>query len=171
MFFDIKQLELGKILFDKTYAPGVIEFFDPQLRQTEPIESSGTAELKQALMEIRVVGHVKTRMEVACDRCLETILIPIDADFDLIYRPAAYMPEGEEVEVPASEVEVGFYQGEGIDLKDVLREQVLLALPMHRVCREDCKGICPVCGQNRNTAECACRQELTDDRWSALKNL
>jgi uncharacterized protein len=171
MFFDIKQLELGKILFDKTYAPGVIEFFDPQLRQIDPIKSSGTAELKQALKEIRVVGHVNTRMEAACDRCLETISIPVDAEFDLINRPESYMPEAEELEVPASEAGIGFYQGDGIDLKDILREQILLALPMHRICREDCKGICPVCGQNRNTAECACRQEPTDDRWSALKNL
>ncbi len=171
MFFDIKQLELGKIRFEKSYAPGVIEFFDPQLRQTEPLESSGTAELKQALTEIRVIGRLKTRMEVACDRCLETITIPIDTEFDLINRPASYMPEREEVEVQASEAEIGFYQGEGIDLKDILREQVLLALPMHWICREDCKGICPVCGQNRNTAECACRQELTDDRWAALKHL
>jgi uncharacterized protein len=171
MFFDIKQLELGTIRFEKAYAPGVIEFFDAQLHQLEPIEASGTAELKEALMEIRLAGHVKTRMGVACDRCLESTAIPVDADFDLIYRPAAYMPTAEEAVVPRDEVEVGFYQGKGIDLKDVLREQILLALPMHRLCREDCRGICPVCGQNRNVTECACHQEPADDRWSALKNL
>ncbi len=171
MFLDIKQLQLGKIRFQKTYAPGAIEIFDLQLRQSAPMEASGMAELKEALMEIRVAGHVSTRIEAACDRCLEPIAIPVDTDFDLIYRPAAYMPEGDEVEVQERETEVGFYQGEGLELKDVLREQVLLALPMHRVCREDCRGICPVCGRNRNTAECACHEELVDDRWSGLKNL
>lgn len=171
MFFEIKQLQLGKMRFQKTYAPGAIEFFDPQLRQSAPMEASGIAELKEALMEIRVAGHVSTQVGVACDRCLEPIAIPVDTDFDLIYRPTAYMPEGDEVEVQEKETEVGFYQGEGLELKDVLREQVLLALPMHWVCREDCRGICPVCGQNRNTAECACHEEPADDRWAGLKNL
>jgi uncharacterized protein len=171
MFFDIKQLRLGKIRFQKTYTPGAIEFFDPQLRQVEPLVASGVAELKEALMEIRVSGHVHTDMEIACDRCLEPAVFPIDTRFDLLYRPAAYMPEAEEVEVQEKETDIGFYQGEGLDLMDVLREQVLLALPMHRVCREECRGICPVCGQNRNTAECACREERLDDRWSGLRNL
>ncbi len=171
MFFDIKQLRLGKIRFQKTYTPGAIEFFDPQLRQVEPLATSGAAELKEALMEIRVSGRLQTEVEVACDRCLEPVVLPLKTDFDLIYRPAAYMPEAEEVEVQEKETDVGFYQGEGLDLKDVLREQVLLALPMHSVCREECLGICPVCGQNRNTAQCACREELVDDRWAGLKNL
>jgi uncharacterized protein len=135
------------------------------------MEASGTAELKEALMEIEVTGHVSTKIEVACDRCLEPIAIPVDTDFDLVYLPAVYMPKGDEIEVQEKEAEVGFYQGEGLELKDVLREQVLLSLPMHRVCRENCRGICPVCGQNRNTAECACHEELVDDRWAGLKNL
>jgi uncharacterized protein len=56
-------------------------------------------------------------------------------------------------------------------LKDILREFVLLSLPMQRICREDCHGICPVCGQNRNQAGCACESKKMDDRWSALKKL
>jgi len=172
MFFNIRQLERGKMRFEKAYAPGVIDFFDPQQRQTAPLISSGTAELKEALMEIHVEGHLKTQMEVFCDRCLEPISLPIDTDFDVLYRSAEYMPTSEEVEVIDREAEVGFYEGDGLDLKDLLREQVLLALPMHQVCREDCRGICPVCGQNRNKTECGCRQELTvDDRWAGLKDL
>jgi uncharacterized protein len=66
---------------------------------------------------------------------------------------------------------MGFYEGDGLELNDVLREEILLALPMQRVCREDCKGICPVCGQNRNQNECRCHTETVDDRWAALKQL
>jgi uncharacterized protein len=111
-------------------------------------------------------------MEVACDRCLELASFPLDTDFDLFYRPAASMPQGEEIEVRDAETEIGFYQGDGLELSDILREQILFALPMQRVCREDCKGICPVCGQNRNLVECACRHlEVGDDRWAGLKDL
>jgi len=66
---------------------------------------------------------------------------------------------------------VGFYDGPGLELNDILQEQVLLALPLQRVCREDCQGICPICGQNRNETECDCRTQIRDERWSALRNL
>ncbi len=171
MFLHVRQLQLERIRFNERYEPGALDFFDPQLRQAAPILASGTAELSEALMEIRVRGHVSTRMEIACDRCLEPASFPIDSDFDLLYRPAAYSPEQEEVNVEGAEMEVGFYEGEGIELADIIREQILLSLPMHRVCREGCQGICPVCGQNRNLVECDCHLEPIDDRWAGLKDL
>ena len=66
---------------------------------------------------------------------------------------------------------MGFYEGEGLELNDVLREFVLLTLPMQRLCKEDCVGICPVCGQNRNKQACQCQTAAVDDRWSALKEV
>lgn len=171
MFLHIRQLQLEPIRFDETHKPGEIDYFDPQLRQVSPLTAKGTAEISGALMEIRVHGHIHTSMEVACDRCLEVASFPIDTDFDLLYRPSQYSPEREEVGIAGPETEVGFYEGEGLELTDVLREQVLLTMPMHRVCRDDCKGICPVCGQNRNTVECQCHATAADDRWAGLKNL
>ena len=77
----------------------------------------------------------------------------------------------EEVAIDAGEAEIGFYEGDGIELNDVLREYVLLTLPMQRVCRQDCKGICPACGQNRNLKDCACQAVPLDDRWAALERI
>jgi uncharacterized protein len=171
MFLEINQLQLGRVPVRETFAPGALEFYDPQLKQVAPIRVEGSAELSEALLEIRVKGHLATEMEIACDRCLEPANFPIDADFDLIYRPEAASPEGDEVAIGGKEVEIGFYRDPGLELADVVREQVLLLLPMQRVCSENCKGICPVCGQNRNLAACSCRQELSDDRWSGLRNL
>ena len=109
-------------------------------------------------------------MEADCDRCLEPARFPIDSDFELYYRPVedGY---GDEKEIDTGEAEMGFYEGEGVELNEVLREFVLLTLPMQRVCSEDCKGICPECGQNRNVKECQCRTAQMDDRWKALKTL
>ena len=56
-------------------------------------------------------------------------------------------------------------------LERVLREQILLALPMQRICSEDCKGICPVCGESRNVVACGCQVKAPDDRWAALRDL
>ena len=87
----------------------------------------------------------------------------------MYYRPASDMPEEEEVKIDAGEAEIGFYE-DGLELEDILREQVLLALPMQRVCSEACKGICPDCGKNRNETACDCKPDV-DDRWGALRNL
>jgi uncharacterized protein len=109
-------------------------------------------------------------METDCDRCLEPAACPVEGDFELNYRPVAE-GYGEETAIDASEAEMGFYEGGGVELNDVLREYVLLSLPMQRLCRPDCKGVCPVCGKNRNLSQCQCQTEAADDRWSALKSI
>ena len=156
MFFHFRDLEVRPAHFNVEIPAGEIEFLDPKLRQASPMAASGTAELAiEALGEIRVKGHVKVVMEADCDRCLELTALPIDADFELYYRPVTEDGYGEEKAIDDGEAEMGFYEGDGVELNDVLREFILLTLPMQRVCREDCKGICPVCGQNRNQKECA----------------
>lgn len=171
MFLSIGEMRLGKVRFSETLAPGAIEFSDPLLRQATPIVVSGTAELSESTAEVCVSGHLSTGMEVACDRCLEPSTFPIDTDFRLLYQPAAAGPAEGELALEGPEAEVGFYEGEGLELSSVLREEILLLLPMRRLCREDCKGICPVCGQDRNQVACDCHQEVGDDRWAGLRNL
>jgi len=70
-----------------------------------------------------------------------------------------------------AEAEIGYYQGEGLLLEEAVREQVLLALPLKMICREDCKGLCPQCGQNLNEGPCSCTAPNHDLRWSALKEI
>ena len=171
MFFHVRDLEVRARQFDVEVAPGVIDYQDPKLRQVGPLKAQGKAELVTgALGEIRVSGRLVVLMEADCDRCLEPARFPIDSDFTLYYRPVdeGY---GDEKEIDAGEAEMGFYEGEGLELNEVLREFVLLSLPMQRVCSEDCNGICPECGQNRNQIECQCQAETVDDRWAALKQL
>ena len=86
-------------------------------------------------MEIRVQGHLKTRIGIACDRA-ELAEVEIDSAFDLLYRPALHTPEHAEVRLGGAEADIGFYEGEGLKLSDVIREQILLLLPMQRLCRE-----------------------------------
>jgi len=172
MFLSIKEMELRKVLFQQTYGPGELDFLDSRLRQTHPLEVEGSAELvSRTLSEVRVRGRLRVQLETECDRCLEAAGLPIETDFDLFYQPMALLTREEEVEIDEGETEIGFYEGEGLQLEEILRERVLLALPMQRICREDCKGICPVCGQNRNQNVCGCETRVQDDRWAALKDL
>jgi uncharacterized protein len=176
VFFHVRDLEVRAGRFDVELPPGAIEFLDPKIQQSGPLKAVGQVELAiVALGEIRVKGHVKVAMEADCDRCLEPAKFPVDADFELFYSPletgGPMAGHPDETAIDEGEAEMGFYEGDGIELNDVLREYVLLALPMQRLCGEKCKGICPVCGQNRNQKECACQAAQGDDRWAALREL
>ena len=172
MLLSIKEMEIRKIRFDESYEPGQIDFSDEGLTQSGPLHVVGTAELlAHTDGEVRVRGKFTGALECTCDRCLGQARFPLDSSIDLFYRPASDIACEEEVSIDAGEAEIGFYEGGGLELEDILREQILLALPMQRTCREDCKGICPVCGKNRNETGCQCKVEPADDRWGALRNL
>jgi uncharacterized protein len=172
MFLNVRDMEVRPILFELEYAPGEIDFLDPELRQLSPARVDGRADLLASVDEIRVRGRLTVEVGSECERCLELARFPLDRRFDLFYSPAgSAVPEAGEMALKAGEVEIAFYEGEGIDLTEILREQVLLALPMQRLCQSGCRGLCPACGSNRNQVECSCVQEVVDDRWAALRNL
>ncbi len=171
MLLSVRDMELRKLRFDVACRPGMIDLSDTEFRQRSALRIAGTAELLRGTDEIRVRGHIDGTLEGACDRCLELAPLAIDRDFELFYRPAATSPSEPELEIDESEAEIGYYEGDGLQLLDVLREQILLWLPMRWICNEDCKGLCPVCGGNRNQVRCDCRPTAVDDRWAALRSL
>jgi uncharacterized protein len=169
MLIGLRELELHKISFNVEVAPGDIEY-DNQVTQASRLHAEGRADLLSASVgEIRVTGQLQVTMNAPCDRCLETASVTVDKQFDLVYLPSEDEAAGGEDEISQAAVEVGFYDGPGVELNDVLREVILLAMPMQLVCSAACKGICPECGQNRNQADCGCRPTAVDDRWSKLK--
>jgi len=170
MFLSVKELELRKIGFDEHFESGQIEFTGEDLEQVTPLHASGSAELlEESGGQLRVRGRYSVELASQCDRCLGPVRYPLAAEFDLYYQPLSELPGEDEVAIDAGEAEIGFYE-DGLELEDILREQVLLALPMHRVCNESCKGICPGCGRNRNESACECKPDA-GERWSALRGL
>jgi len=177
MLFEIRELEAHAVDFEEHIAPEAIDF-GPDIRQSTDLNSSGRVQLvreqhgkRSFINDIRIAGDFRTRVELACARCLEPITREVGRKFDLLYRPQGSDAGREELSVTAAEAEVGYYQGEGLLLEDVLREQILLALPLKAICREDCKGLCPHCGRNLNLEQCTCAEPLDDPRWSALKQI
>lgn len=169
MFISLQQLERKPVQFSLNIDPGQLEL-DGKSIQTSTLQADGRALLlNHSLGEIRIEGTLKVTVSSPCDRCLEPTDTPIEKAFDLVYLPADETSRGEE-EVEEGATDVGYYEGAGLELNDILREVVLLALPMQVVCREECRGICSMCGQNRNLNDCGCHYNATDDRWSGLKN-
>src|SRR5271163_3868953 len=126
MFLDVNELALRKIRIRKGYAPGNLDFHSGEFRQVEPLEVRATAELVEG--QIRLYGNIHTRVELVCARCLDTVVEEISRDFDLFYRPMTSMDPDEELRLKLDDTEVGFFEGDGLFLADVLAEQVNLSL-------------------------------------------
>lgn len=171
MFVSLRALELKAVSFEVDIPAGEIDF-ETKLKQSSALHSKGKVELlNRSLGEIRVVGDLNVQIESVCDRCAEPAGYSIENHFDLIYMPSGEANAAGEKEIDEAGVEVGYYDGNGLEMNDVLREVVLLALPMQLVCSDDCKGVCPTCGQNLNQKACDCHPQAADDRWSKLKML
>ena len=177
MEFKVSELEREPIDFDLELAPGAVDLGE-LAEQRGPLASSGRAEVlhehrgpRDIVADIRLKGRFQGNFQVPCARCVEPVEIPLEADFDLIFRPARADSEAPERSITAPETEIGYYQKDSLSLEDVLREQVLLSLPVRTLCKPDCKGLCPRCGENRNSQACSCEEGPSDPRWEALAGL
>ncbi|QJA05491.1 DUF177 domain-containing protein [Thermosulfurimonas marina] len=112
--------------------------------------------LKKSGIDVKARGHVKAEVRLACDRCLEEFVWQVDEDFEVEFRPQASAPLREETQLTREDLEVIFFEGDEVPVGELVREQVILSVPDKRLCREDCRGLCPVCGKNLNTGECGC---------------
>lgn len=172
MFLSIQELEVRKIKFDTDFPAGEIDFGVEGVQQAGDLHADGEAELlNDTLGEVRIRGRMNVDLGLECDRCLEPMKYSVSGPFDLFYCPTPKGPLPHDVSIDDGESQIGFYEGSGMLLEDILREHVLLSLPMHQICRDDCAGICPTCGVNRNAGTCNCTSVVVDDRWAALRDL
>jgi len=117
-------------------------------------------------------GEVTTALHLICSRCLEPFEMEVDAPVSACFMPQpAHEPE-EEHELHAADIEVEYYRENNIDLSQPVYDQILLTLPFVRLCRPDCKGLCPHCGINRNVGTCQCGEARNvDPRLAVLEQL
>lgn len=166
LVLDVARLREGVESLDRTLRPADLPAED-DYRILTPVVL--TATVARDRNRVHVAGRVETTLELACSRCLEGYEVPVDASFDLRYLPAADSPTGdEEIEVAEEDINTAFYRDGRIDLAEMIHEQLYLALPMKPLCREDCKGLCPVCGGNRNLTTCDCAPKWADPRLAGL---
>jgi uncharacterized protein len=177
MEFKVSELEREPIEFDLQVPAGGIDFGE-EAEQEGALAASGLAEVlhehrgpKEIVADIRLRGKCSGTFQIPCARCVEPVQTPVEAEFDLIFRPVGADSGAAERAISASETEIGYYLKDSLLLEDVLREQVLLALPVRTLCKSDCKGLCPRCGGNRNRQNCSCDVGPSDPRWAALAGL
>lgn len=168
------KLDLGKIRqaqtrYDRTFEPSEVEMADDAYRIAAPVHLG--FDIHKDKERFRLVGTMRTELELSCSRCLEPFRLPVEVAFDQRYLPQVEASPGDEREIAEEDLETSFYRDEQIDLNELLREQFYLALPMKPLCEDACKGLCPQCGTNLNDGTCDCSAEWEDPRLGALKQL
>ena len=156
--------------FAHTYAPGEIDLEDEYVRLPEEVSVRGRASRRDEQVDIR--GEIRGTLEADCDLCLAPVIIPVEIEFAVSYVPKAVVVEpAEDREIPVDDPDFSVYEGETVDVDELVREQLLLAQPSRFRCHEECRGLCAHCGIDLNREACACDQPEIDPRWAALAAL
>ena len=168
LFLNLNKIRTAQERFEQVYSP---EQFGPddEFRVAAPIALA--FDIFKDKRQFRLEGRVQTVLELPCSRCLEPFTMAVDQPFDLRYQPHAQNTGEGEREIEEDDLTTAFYENDEIELGQLMREQFYLSLPMKPLCREDCRGLCPACGGNRNTTACTCESTATDPRWASLKTL
>lgn len=110
-------------------------------------------------------GKITTKLQLQCFRCLREVTHPVNAELVFTLVEAAYQGEF------SREEEIIFFHDTTVDIAPVVQETILLGLPIRILCQEECQGLCPGCGIDKNLAQCKCVQDKIDPRWEKLKSL
>ncbi len=192
MFIDLDRVPHGGQAVDRTL---VLEGPYIEREEFRPLSSVALSGRLQPIVSdeggdaqgegvFRLRGWMSCRIELACVRCLEPFPVDLAEELDLLYLPQSSneAPAAEASEADAftelsgrglerEELAVSFYRDARIDLSQMIVEQIVLALPMKPLCKPDCRGLCALCGKNRNLVSCECAPKDTDPRWAPLKTL
>lgn len=117
--------------------------------------------------QVYLTSEIRTSGLFNCDRCIEDFEHPLKSQFMMLY----VFDEMDKGKFPEEEVQIISPDTVYIDMADEIRQMILLSVPLKLLCKEDCKGLCPKCGKNRNIESCECREDYVDPRWQGLAGL
>lgn len=167
MLLELSQLDGGRL--EKTFrvASGdpLLAGYDADLR--EPLQVAVELTTPSAGMYV-VSARFQGNVTQSCRRCLEPVTVPVRHRFRVIYQ----QPSRERGDEPQDESLVPLAaKARQIDIRGEVRDRLFLETERFPVCREECQGLCPTCGQNLNHGACGCSTETADARWTALRSL
>lgn len=128
-------------------------------------------QLSRAGALVLVKGWLQVTVELACSRCLEQFSFSVAPEFSCSLRPGIPGRPAQERELKREELDTEFYSGDSVDLGLIIQNQIVLSVPFRALCREDCRGLCPQCGANRNKETCQCVDQTAGlSQFSVLKD-
>jgi uncharacterized protein len=153
-----------------------VEGLDIELRETIKSDASSfparaQMKIKKVGGEVVISGTIEADLELQCSRCLKDFRSMLTIPVNVVYNPVENLKGEDKHELKVNELDMGFYSGDELDLLDLVKEQIILNLPMKPLCNELCKGICLKCGTDLNADTCSCTDKGIDPRLEVLKKL
>jgi uncharacterized protein len=142
----------------------------PELTEASDALLSGPVRLMHTNTGILVLGRLQAQLQMNCARCLEPVEVPLEVPVEEVFTPTIDILTGKSITPEEEDRALWIDEHHLLDLSEVTRQGVLLAVPMGVTCREDCRGLCSNCGQNFNEGQCNCEPE-PDPRWGPLLDL
>lgn len=169
MQFNVSQLLREPIGSRRRYR--VDEPFAPQDDEPRQVQVSGPVDLLRTDSGILATASLESEASGQCDRCLQPVTYPVRMPVEEEFIPTIDPVTGGALPAPEQPGAFTIDDHHILDLTDAARQAWLLAAPMQTLCREDCAGLCPECGADRNQSTCACAEPPADARWAALAAL
>jgi uncharacterized protein len=169
LLFDVSHMREAHARVERTYPPDALPSDSEVYRIAAPF--SLRCEVRKNRQQYRLVGRIQATLELTCGRCLEGYVLTVDEPIDVLFLPRAEPAAPAEREVEEDDLSTAYYEGQVLDLGQLMQEQFYLAAPMKPLCREDCRGLCPDCGTNLNTGSCDCHPTWVDPRLAVLEQL
>ena len=136
-------------------------FEGEMIKPVSEVEVEGLATSDDEIVIIK--AHIKCDLELKCSRCLEAFIYPVDIDIEERFTMDMSLLDEDD--------ELSFVKDDVLDISEVVESSIVSTLPIKRLCREDCKGLCEKCGKNLNEGKCGCDRTQVDSRLEILKQL
>lgn len=169
MIVDLTTLKNSLFSFDFALTPEEINLESEEATLKNVVKTQGN--LKKGIAQVDVKGEIFADIEIECSRCLASAESSLEIAFDAAFVSPENYTEAKEAELGVEDLEVSIIEDDQIDLTELVREQILLNLPTQIFCQENCQGLCPKCGANRNLIDCKCKEKEVDPRWKVLGDL
>jgi uncharacterized protein len=169
MIVELSSIGATPKAIDEQFGPSEIDLSGENITLKGPVLFAGEAFRAAARAHIR--GTLTADIRLDCTRCLESIQTRLEVPFDSVFVDAAEETDEIETEVTDEALDESLVQNGVIDIAEVVREQILLAMPETVLCKDGCKGLCPQCGANLNLIDCKCSDDDIDPRWAALQEI
>jgi uncharacterized protein len=167
----VKGIQKGPVILRATETPEELGLSYPRILFPFPVELS--VKLTAMNEDVLTQADARTQARAECSRCLEEVPLDLAGHFDALYVPkdGPYAKRMNRPNFEWGDQRVNFYSDFTIDLSEEIRNCILLELPMKPLCRPDCAGLCPECGENLNAGPCGCKPDAPDTPWSGLRTI
>ncbi|MDU6296939.1 DUF177 domain-containing protein [Clostridium celatum] len=136
-----------------------LEFEGEEIRAIEDVKVEGVATSNEDVIVVN--ASIKTKLQLTCSRCLDTFIYPIDIDIEERFTN----------DIDLQQDGTMFVEGDSLDITEIIENCIISTLPIKRLCKDDCKGLCPECGVNKNVENCSCLDYDVDIRLAKLREL